>query len=371
MGMPSSGGTLGHHLDLSHIWFNHLVKPASSYKIHRQKRSVMPQSKEIWSKGLPFQISFFMWRLTKKELPFDDTLTRFRIQPDTRCICCRVDKKENLNHVFARSDLAIRAWRMASDPLGISYRHSNVTEILKNRWDRKPINVARCTKKYDNKNTSNARIKQKLLFQIKITLGKIFSKMNEDWNWEFVCDIVINYRTRISSKLVQWECPEQYSFILNTGGSCYPSLTRAGAGGIIRKRNGDMVMAFAKPLQFLTNNSSELQATLYGLKWCHFHNLSDFIMQLDSLFVVQMIQGKGKVPWNFQKLIEEMKKIVNQRRVKVSHCYREANLVADALSKLFNNLDQEVVGPLRMDKMGFPSFRIRPAKHTGWYFEPP
>ncbi|XP_059285759.1 apyrase-like [Lycium ferocissimum] len=56
-------------------------------------------------------------------------------------------------------------------------------------------------------------------------------------------------------------------------------------------------------------------------------------------------------------------------------------MVADALSKFSNILNQErfyyqesdlppdALGPLRMDKMGLPSFRIRPAKDIGWLFK--
>lgn len=67
----------------------------------------------------------------------------------------------------------------------------------------------------------------------------------------------------------------------------------------------------------------------------------------------------------------------------VSHCYREGNMVADALAKhatiihqntIFtqeSNLPREARGALRMDKMGLSIIRIRPVKYEGWNFDPP
>ncbi|XP_059315569.1 uncharacterized protein LOC132066235 [Lycium ferocissimum] len=322
---------------------------ASAFKQLRQKRDIMTQSKEIWSKGLPFKISFFMWRLIKKNLPFDDTLTRFGIQPDTRCTCCRVDKQETLNHVFARSELAHRIWKIAEDPLGIKCRHQNVLTTLNHWWTKKPANAmhkALLQISPSIKNTTDARIRQKLLFQVKVTLGKVFSRMEQEWSWEVVCDMALNrapmqIHQNTSPGPIRTEMPEHSSYILNTDGSCSSSLAIAGAGGVVRKRNGEMVMAFAKPIQFLTNNSSEIQAALYGLKWCRMANITNLTLQLDSLFVVQMIIEKCKVPWNYQRLLEEIKTIVHQRNIKVVRCFREENMVADAMSKHANSLDQE------------------------------
>ncbi|XP_060183166.1 uncharacterized protein LOC132613134 [Lycium barbarum] len=350
----------------------------------------METSTLTWSKILQPKHRFILWLAAQRKL-----LTRGRLESmgiecaNTECELCDMHAHEDSNHLFKDCTWAVGMCQAMNDWTKLQLPKTNIVDVLKlikqkhcPRMKKEIVAAVLGAMIYHGMKHQTTPLfvehwTLEMLFQVKITLGKIFSIVNEGWNWELVCDIAINYRQSITSKLVLWECAEQYSFILNTNGSCSPSLSKAGAGGIVRKINGDLIMASAKPLQFLTNKSSEIQAALHGLKWCHQKNLSDFLIQLNSLFVAQMIQGKSKVPWTYQKLIEENKKIVTQRNVKVIRCYREANMVADALSKFFNNLAQEkfyyqegdlpaeALGPLRMDKMGIPSFRIRPAKHTG------
>lgn len=84
------------------------------------------------------------------------------------------------------------------------------------------------------------------------------------------------------------------------------SINKAGAGGIVRKRTGQLVMAFASPIQFSTNNYSEVQAALQGTLWCCGQNCFNFILELDSMLVVNMILGKYKAPWKLQNDIDQI-----------------------------------------------------------------
>ncbi|OIT21156.1 hypothetical protein A4A49_63505 [Nicotiana attenuata] len=74
---------------------------------------------------------------------------------------------------------------------------------------------------------------------------------------------------------------------------------------------------------------------------------------------------------------------VKQHDIKIKHCFREGNEVADALAKhattimqqiIFlneNDLPSEARKAICMDRQQVPNFRIRPRKHAGWFFEPP
>ncbi|PHU29556.1 hypothetical protein BC332_01649 [Capsicum chinense] len=57
--------------------------------------------------------------------------------------------------------------------------------------------------------------------------------------------------------MVKWEKPEMESWKLNIDGSYIANQGRASAGGVVRNRDGQMLMAFAAPVQFLTNNFLE------------------------------------------------------------------------------------------------------------------
>lgn len=142
-------------------------------------------------------------------------------------------------------------------------------------------------------------------------------------------------------------------------------------------------MAFASPVQFSTNNYSEVQAALQGTLWCCGQNCFNFILELDSMLVVNMILGKYKAPWKLQNDIDQLQHKVRLHGITIKHCYREENEVADSLSKYATtitenvtflneqDLPNEVRGPLRMDRIQAPTFRVREKKHAGWFFEPP
>lgn len=214
-------------------------------------------------------------------------------------------------------------------------------------------------------------------------MGKKFSNMEWSWSWTEVCRVVESYKTKLTSVMVKWEKPEENTWKLNTDGSYMINQGKAGAGGIVRNRNGQMIMAFAAPVEFLTNNYSETQAALQGLIWCCQQNFQHLTIELDSFFVVNMILSKCNTPWKLQDDIAQIREKTHLHNIKVKHCLREGNTVADFLSKYattlttkvtFMNekdLPTEVRGAIRMDRMKMPSFKIRAKKHSTWIFEPP
>ncbi|KAF3657859.1 hypothetical protein FXO38_13504 [Capsicum annuum] len=98
---------------------------------------------------------------------------------------------------------------------------------------------------------------------------------------------------------------------------------------------------------------------------------------------VDMILGNCSIPWRLQEAISQIRNNIQAHNITVQHCLREANEVADLLSKHATtlteeviflwecNLPREVMGALRMDRMQVPSFRIRAEKHSAWIFHPP
>ncbi|XP_019248489.1 PREDICTED: uncharacterized protein LOC109227749 [Nicotiana attenuata] len=62
--------------------------------------------KMIWVKGLPFKISFFMWKVWKAKLPLDDFMRRLGYFMPSKCWCCSQPKEETLQHMFFMSDTA-------------------------------------------------------------------------------------------------------------------------------------------------------------------------------------------------------------------------------------------------------------------------
>lgn len=176
-----------------------------------------------------------------------------------------------------------------------------------------------CAKKYGSKSTNVARICQQILFQLKIAMGKRFSKMDWGWSWHTVCDISESYKPCLRCRIVKWLRPEENTWKLNTDGSFMAVQGRAGAGNIVRMINGHLVMAFATPIQFSTNNFSEAQAALQGTLWCCQQGFAELILELNSMLVVNMILGTTNIPWRLQRDIGKIQEKVTQHGIKVQH----------------------------------------------------
>ncbi|OIT05818.1 hypothetical protein A4A49_61584 [Nicotiana attenuata] len=217
-------------------------------------------------------------------------------------------------------------------------------------------------------------------------MGQKYSQMDWNWTWNNVCKVAEDYKIQLKSIMVLWEPPNSNQWKINTDGSFCANADKAGIGGVVRKRNGQMVMAFSAPVHFLTNNYSEvlvLLSTLFAILWCCDHNCQDLILELDSLLVVNMIRGKYNTPWRLKEGVTLIQQKVQHHGIKIKYCYSEGNEVADALAKHAATLTQQAIflnetempaearNAMSMDRRQIPNFRIRPKKHSGWIFDPP
>lgn len=102
-------------------------------------------------------------------------------------------------------------------------------------------------------------------------------------------------------------------------------------------------MAFAAPIQFLTNNYSDPKSALQGITWYRQQNLQPLTLEMDSLLVVNMVSGKSKIPWKLQKIITQIQNMVQQQDIAIKHRLREGNGVADQLSKYANTITDKKI----------------------------
>ena len=81
---------------------------------------------------------------------------------------------------------------------------------------------------------------------------------------------------------VAWNRPPEEWIKLNTDGSALTNPGQTGAGGILRDKEGKMVMAFATPLGEGTNNTAEAEAVLFGLSWALELGHRNILIELDA-----------------------------------------------------------------------------------------
>ncbi|XP_060202667.1 uncharacterized protein LOC132631084 [Lycium barbarum] len=109
----------------------------SAFQLLRQRKDPSNLYKQMWIKGLPIKISFFMWRFWKFKLPLDDKLKKWGHQFPSRCYCCQHPKVEDTSHVFLHSPTAQAIWKYFCGPVGIN------TENLQSK-DQQPSDCSLC-----------------------------------------------------------------------------------------------------------------------------------------------------------------------------------------------------------------------------------
>lgn len=83
------------------IWMttsNGKFSTALPWGIIRPSQDPDPILHNIWHKFTPFKMSFQAWEMLKNKLPFDNIISRFGIDVDTKCCCCLVAEDETIHH---------------------------------------------------------------------------------------------------------------------------------------------------------------------------------------------------------------------------------------------------------------------------------
>nr|XP_016504508.1 PREDICTED: uncharacterized protein LOC107822473 [Nicotiana tabacum] len=173
--------------------------------------------------------------------------------------------------------------------------------------------------------------------------------------------------TKVVKRLNGW----QGRFKINTYGSFLGNNSRAGIREVIRSEIGDLVMPFSIPIQCNSNNQAEAQATKYEVDWCCQNGIRAFDLELDSLILTNMLKNEDTNNLKLRKMIKHITSTVSKAEVHFIHCFREANQVADSLTKLalssgngtfyysFQQLPKEVKGHFQLDEWQLPSIRRR------------
>lgn len=91
-----------------------------------------------------------------------------------------------------------------------------------------------------------------------------------------------------------WQRPETWNFTLNTDGSFNNGNGKAGLGGALRDDQGDLIMDYSVPIQCNSHNLAEAQGAWFRPNKCVQDGFSNFIVELDSLLVNNMLrEGKA------------------------------------------------------------------------------
>ncbi|XP_059310637.1 uncharacterized protein LOC132061989 [Lycium ferocissimum] len=323
----------------------------SAFQLLRQRRDPSALYKQMWIKGLPIKISFFMWRFWKFKLPLDDRLKTWGIQFPSGCFCCQNPEIENISHVFLHATDAQIIWKHFCRPAVPAI-------ILWEIWKR------RNTLRHEGKMSNT-----KLIYQVMHTLISFMkvSKRNfkyAPYNWNSVVESLNRYSQPIKATTVVWRLPDKGWIKVNTDGASRGNPGRSSWGFCVRNERGDILRAQAQELvdSWSTNTQAEAMAILKALKYLDDNQMDKFI-----------IQRTWEVPWQIFTTMEEIWNLMEGKTVVVEHIFREGNKVADHLANLAldkgdfvatNFMEMDIQGRklVNSDKMEILYIKIRKCK---------
>ncbi|XP_070041418.1 uncharacterized protein LOC142169055 [Nicotiana tabacum] len=313
---------------------------SSAWNILRHRAHANPDYIKIWTKGLPFKISFFLWRLCKGKIPTDDLWRRSGVWKNFLQAAGLV-----VNLVQAAS--AVITW-----------------ELLKRRN----------TMKYGGEISCN-----RVIHEVNKTLHYLV-RMRYPWLsripplWSDMISFFEGYKQYVGTKTVTWQLPYEGWFKCNTDGTSRGNPRPSSYGFCVRDHAGDLVFAKAKEIGETTNIVAEAKAIMEGLAYCVGRKLHPLIMETDSLVMRKIIDGEWATPWCVGAEVRKIKHIKNNYNIVFQHVLREGNIIADFFANLaftfvgthtfqsFNELTITAKKLINMDKSQMPNLRIRIVK---------
>ena len=120
----------------------------------------------------------------------------------------------------------------------------------------------------------------------------------------------------------------------------------------------------------MTSLQAETKSLLYGVQQCLLRGVSRVQVEVDSLLLVNVLPGKSRCPWLIHSDVEAIQSMLGSDWT-VGHCFREANQVANILSKVgaqgllsgmytsHSELPRPASGAVGLDRAGIPVIRSR------------
>ncbi|XP_071921792.1 uncharacterized protein [Coffea arabica] len=323
---------------------------ASAFHDVRQSRNMSVVLSRVCHPRLPLKVSFFMLRLLMGRVPLPDMLRRLGFHLPSKCPCCPGAVEESPEHVFAGGHIALDIWNYFGGWCGVRSSGSSLRARIVEWWLRSQQSATRqficlilpsliCWHIWKARNKAvfegvpmaSTKICQAIFSEIKViveiqfklkTGAKTFGQLY-DWAQLPVCIV----------QRVRWEVRGSGTLTLNVDGCAKGNPGVSGGGGVLRDATGLPLFAFSAFFGEITSLRAEVRALLTGLQLCIHRGYGNLNLQSDSLVVVGILKRRFQCPWRIRREARQIWQLVDDS-VQISHCYREANTVADVLSRI-------------------------------------
>nr|XP_027066533.1 uncharacterized protein LOC113692333 [Coffea arabica] len=363
---------------------------ASAYQEVRPVGNSSFMFSSVWHRPHPAKVSFFMSRLLWGRLPLDDVLHTLGFQSASKCRCCSHPAAESFEYVFSTGQVDEAVWGFFEGLCGISSSAPYVRARLASWWLASPSSRRRkavfhimpsliCWHLWKARNRAvfegiqpqSSSVCQaifqeaKVLLEIELKERVAAQSFLQLWEW------ASQSRRRFGFKLVCWKPALEGEFTLNTDGCCKGNPGLGGGGGVLHDSVGRPLVGFSAFLGQTSSLHAEALALLTGLRICGQKGVTDVSIQLDSQVLVGILQHRLQCPWHVRGEVRQIWSLVRDPS-RFSHCFREANKVADALANVgvahphqavqlyehWSDWPRLARGGVRLDSIGVPSFRM-------------
>ena len=141
---------------------------------------------------------------------------------------------------------------------------------------------------------------------------------------------------------VHWLPPPPGWIKINTNGAANGNPSFAGCGGVFRSHRGFFKGGFASPIGMAFAFEAELLAVIKAIDYALQYNWTFIWLESDSSYVVHLLNSRSTaVPWPIKTRWIRCLNQIDSISFRVSHIYREGNMVANDLSKFAVNLDSD------------------------------
>ena len=143
------------------------------------------------------------------------------------------------------------------------------------------------------------------------------------------------YRPIVRWRQVVWTKPVTGRIKFNTDGSyMQESISRLALEGFSEMTLVISLWLSQSQLNIKSNNQVEAMAAFYAIEWCDWVGYDKDDLELDTMVITNILEEKDTNNLKLKNIIKRTVNAMEGAEVSISHCYREANQVADFLAKL-------------------------------------
>ena len=316
-------------------------------KIMREDQAIPshPKWDIIWRLPVQQRIRVFLWLLLHERLLCNTNRVMRHLAVDPRCARCTLQQDESLLHVFRDCTAARQLWAQIGGPArSASFFSGSLQSWL-----------------LHNLNPVDPNLSEKWVICFALTLW---------WNWRWRNSYVFGrpndipvdtgafLNTQITSTwhaffhkpllasssqnggtreiFIRWLAPPGPWIILNTDGASKNPHQLAGGGGLLRDSRGMFIRGFSASFGSCSAYKAELMAVTIGLEMAKALGITKLEVQMDNKACIEAIQNANLHGGECVHLLSTCRSLIQSEHweVRMAHCYREGNKVADRLANM-------------------------------------